>query len=36
MFAALGKILNDVQFRPHEQKVKKYLDQATTGQSGKT
>ena len=28
---ALGKILSDLQFGPYERKVKKYLDEATTG-----
>ena len=36
MFDALGKILNEVQFGPYKRKVKKYLDEATTGQSVQT
>ena len=32
MFGALGKVLDEVKFGPHERKVKEYLDNATTGQ----
>lgn len=31
VFEALGKIVNEVQFGPYKRKVKKYLDEATTG-----
>lgn len=36
MIGALGKFLDEVQLGPHKRKVKKYLDEARTGQSVET